>query len=353
MSMTAEKLMQPMRFRVDIRKGLIQEAQYTALMQGDRNANRVIVEITDNGSPIDITGLTVEGSFIRPPDDARIMLTGIVHGSEAIVQIEEACYAESGCYQLDVELTIRETRRTVLSITGNVLSKGSGALIDVTGVIPKVDDIIAQYAEMQRVTRETEDARDQAIAASRQANFTVLDRFATYAQLIAAHPTGEAGQAFAVGTVDDNVVYIWGIDTRSWVNIGPVQGAQGPRGQTGATGATGPAGKDGTNGANGKDGFSPTVTVEEIEGGHRVTITSVSGTQTFDIMNGQDLAEYDQPLNTTDDVKFRSITTTDPLDADTLGGKGAEDYALKDGGEEWSFTLEDGTVVKKKVLLGV
>ena len=36
----------------------------------------------------------------------------------------------------------------------------------------------------------------------------------------------------------------------------------------------------------GQDGVSPSVTVTEITGGHRVTITDASGTQTFDIMDG-------------------------------------------------------------------
>lgn len=38
----------------------------------------------------------------------------------------------------------------------------------------------------------------------------------------------------------------------------------------------------------GQNGTSPIVDVEEIEGGHRVTITDVNGTNTFDVMNGLD-----------------------------------------------------------------
>lgn len=114
-------------------------------------------------------------------------------------------------------------------------------------------------------------------------------------------------------------------------------GSQGPQGETGepgatgATGQTGPAGADGysptasvsksggtatifitdkngtttatvsdgqngTNGQNGApgqdgtDGVSPTVTVIDITGGHRVTITDADhpGGQTFDVMDGAD-----------------------------------------------------------------
>lgn len=39
---------------------------------------------------------------------------------------------------------------------------------------------------------------------------------------------------------------------------------------------------------SGADGYSPTVSVEEITGGHRVTITDASGAHSFDVMDGKD-----------------------------------------------------------------
>ena len=65
-------------------------------------------------------------------------------------------------------------------------------------------------------------------------------------------------------------------------------GAQGPQGEKGDTGATGATGATGQAGADGQDGVSPTVTVDAIEGGHRVTITDANGTQSFDVMDGVD-----------------------------------------------------------------
>lgn len=57
-----------------------------------------------------------------------------------------------------------------------------------------------------------------------------------------------------------------------------------PKGDAGAAGAEGPEGPEGPAGS---DGYSPTVTVEEISGGHRVTITDAEGAHTFDVMDGQ------------------------------------------------------------------
>ncbi len=68
-----------------------------------------------------------------------------------------------------------------------------------------------------------------------------------------------------------------------------VQGEQGPKGDTGAKGDTGPVGPTGPTGATGPagtDGISPTITVTDIAGGHRVTITDATGPHSFDVMDG-------------------------------------------------------------------
>lgn len=57
-----------------------------------------------------------------------------------------------------------------------------------------------------------------------------------------------------------------------------------PKGDTGADGAEGPEGPEGPAGS---DGYSPTVTVEAITGGHRVTITDAEGDHVFDVMDGE------------------------------------------------------------------
>lgn len=51
-------------------------------------------------------------------------------------------------------------------------------------------------------------------------------------------------------------------------------------------GPQGPQGEQGIQGERGENGYSPVVTVEEIIGGHRVTITDATSTQTFDVMDG-------------------------------------------------------------------
>ena len=230
-------IVQGMRFPVDVKSGLAEQPQRAVLMKGDKDANRVTLVLKDGEKEVDLSGATVTGSFVI--GGVKIPLTGSASGNEATILLKEECYSESGRYELRMHVTMGGVKRTFLFVTGYIESDGEGGILDVDGVIPNIDDIVAQYETMKRVTAETEAARDQALEAAKSANFTVLDRFDTYDLLIAAHPTGEAGQAFAVGTADDNVVYIWGIDTLAWVNVGPVQGARGPEGPQGPKGDSG------------------------------------------------------------------------------------------------------------------
>lgn len=94
--------------------------------------------------------------------------------------------------------------------------------------------------------------------------FILLGIYATEAELLAAHPTGSRGDAYAIGTATSCVVYIWDIDAGDWRNVGQLKGAKGD------TGATGAAGADGVSATHSWDG-----TV--------LTVTSASGTSSADL----------------------------------------------------------------------
>ena len=66
------------------------------------------------------------------------------------------------------------------------------------------------------------------------------------------------------------------------------QGIQGIPGEKGEKGDPGKDGIDGRSGKDGADGISPIVIVQDISGGHRVTITDKDGEKTFDVMDGKD-----------------------------------------------------------------
>lgn len=88
-------------------------------------------------------------------------------------------------------------------------------------------------------------------------SFTVKGLYDTLESLKLAHPTGIAGDAYAVGTAESNTIYIWDTDDYNWTDIGNLQGPPGERGpqgiqgvpgEQGPTGETGPAGPKGDKG---------------------------------------------------------------------------------------------------------
>ena len=72
----------------------------------------------------------------------------------------------------------------------------------------------------------------------------------TLAALQTAHPTGNAGDAYIVGTK----IYVWGASSEQWQASGDIVGAQGPAGKDGKDGAPGKDGQDGQDGATGQNG---------------------------------------------------------------------------------------------------
>lgn len=78
---------------------------------------------------------------------------------------------------------------------------------------------------------------------------SILGSYSTLAQLQAAQPTGQTGQAYLVS----GELYVWA--GSSWINAGNIQGPAGATGPTGV-GATGPAGATGPTGPTGTNGTS-------------------------------------------------------------------------------------------------
>lgn len=173
------------------------------------------------------------------------------------------------------------------------------------------------------------------------ASFTIKGLYPTYDDLIDAHPTGEAGDAYAVGDSDYNEIYNWSVDNLSWENLGSLEGPQGPKGEDstvpgpegksayqialdngfdgteedwlaslkGADGEQGEEGKSayelavaagyegdeeswlaslkGEDGEAGADGDSPTVSFSPTDNGTEVTIIDKNGTHVFEVENGK------------------------------------------------------------------
>lgn len=91
-----------------------------------------------------------------------------------------------------------------------------------------------------------------------------------------------------VDVTADEVTFADGETFQQKYDSGELTGPAGKDGQDGAAGQDGSPGADGQPGADGEDGYSPTVSVATITGGHRITITDKDGTKNVDVMDGSD-----------------------------------------------------------------
>jgi hypothetical protein len=78
----------------------------------------------------------------------------------------------------------------------------------------------------------------------------ILGSYDSLAALTAAHPTGNAGEAYLVS----GSLYVWNTGSGKWENVGNIQGPQGVQGVQGVKGDPGPAGPQGIQGNPGPAG---------------------------------------------------------------------------------------------------
>lgn len=58
-------------------------------------------------------------------------------------------------------------------------------------------------------------------------SFVIRGLYATLEDLEEAHATGSAGDAYAVGTSEENTTYLWDVDQAAWVDVGSIKGDKG------------------------------------------------------------------------------------------------------------------------------
>ncbi|NCC68673.1 MAG: collagen-like protein, partial [Clostridia bacterium] len=188
------------------------------------------------------------------------------------------------------------------------------------------------------------------------ASFVVKSLYATLLALQTAHPTGAAGDTYAVGTVDNNVIYIWDVDDAEWQSVGALQGPQGPQGPTGATGpqgptgATGPQGPQGIQGVQGIQGETGPQGPQGIQGiageAGQSAYTSAcnagyTGTETA--FNGA-LAGIDDKV---DKVAGKGLSTEDYTTAEKTKLAGIAEGAEANVQSDWNASSGDAQILNK------
>lgn len=166
----ADSIFQPMRFTIDLDSALVTQTGCGQLIYGDKSANVIEVKVHRGGKTIDLTGMTATGAFYRPVDGAEVPLPGAISANVVSVQLIDECYETEGHYEAEVKLSQGEVRRTILSIVGYVHRAGSGAVVNVTGVVPSIPELLAQISAMEAAAERANTAAARAEALAIDAN---------------------------------------------------------------------------------------------------------------------------------------------------------------------------------------
>lgn len=82
----------------------------------------------------------------------------------------------------------------------------------------------------------------------------ILGSYSTLEELKVAHPQGQKGDYYLVGTPEDNQIYYWDIESLDWESLGSLKGEKGDKGDTGERGPQGVSGPQGPQGEQGIKG---------------------------------------------------------------------------------------------------
>jgi len=209
--------------------------------------------------------------------------TGIVgRGEVQLCDIEDGVIAKSRVYSTYVHASVDD---------GTVVPEPEKSLIEaVLEQTSAYKDEAAASAEAaaeaaQGVEQYAETASQAAESAAQSAQDaqTALEEFTG---VTASAETLPAGSDATASYADGHLVFGIPRGDKGIQGEQGIQGVKGDKGDTGSQGEQGVKGDKGDKGDTGADGFSPTIAVTEITGGHEVAITDAEGTQTFDVMDG-------------------------------------------------------------------
>ena len=215
--------------------------------------------------------------LIRPGEtsaDAYIAATTFVDGiltwSPALADLGEV----EGYGQMEIWLEeIEDDSVTKRGKSAKVQTFIRQSIADETGPIPEAQE--SWLEQMTALKTATVNAAESVDGVVEQAQEAAADaEAAKEAAEEAAHAA--AGAASAAPEIRSNGNWwVYNAASEEWEDTG-----------VSATGPAGPTGAAGPKGDPGDDGVTPEITVTDITGGHRVTITDGSGTETFDVMDG-------------------------------------------------------------------
>ena len=154
---------------IDLETGTISRTFLNkALGEGDSYGDRFGVIVQRGGQPVDLTGVSVSGFFIRANGTTEV-LTGHRSGNKCWVELQQACYVYDGNFTLGIKLTYSTTTVTARIVDGTIVNTTLGSINDPGSVIPDISsfETLVGQAESAADTIESFDITATLISGTR------------------------------------------------------------------------------------------------------------------------------------------------------------------------------------------
>lgn len=139
----------------DLDKPLHRNVAGCLLATGDENADRFGAYVNRGGQPVDLTGCTVRGYFIRPNMDT-VIIEGSADVENSTVQVElpASCYAAAGVYSLAIKISMGGDTLTLCIFDGYIKQTQTGSVADPDETVISVEYVLEKIAEMEAVAAD-------------------------------------------------------------------------------------------------------------------------------------------------------------------------------------------------------
>lgn len=134
------------------------------LFTADNMANRIGVILTDNGSPVTITG-GITAYMIRA-DEATLIMNGASEGNRAWIDLPASAYTKIGPFSV----VIKNGTTTIGACTGYMYRSTTDEIVDPGHVIPSIEELLAEIENTRAAGREATAAANTANTAATNAN---------------------------------------------------------------------------------------------------------------------------------------------------------------------------------------
>lgn len=190
-----------LRYQADLSRGIEATRMTHLLASGDQGAHTVEVEVLDGGRPVDLTGMSVSGGFLRA-DDTTVLLTGTVSGNVARVTLPQACYRVRGACSLAIRLTDGAETSTVFWGQGSITRVTSDAVVDTESRIPSLHELLSRIDQLTQATSAATAATASANSAAAQASAAVSSASTAAGAANTARAQADAAAAAAISAAE-------------------------------------------------------------------------------------------------------------------------------------------------------